>query len=71
MRLVSMIVISLMAGCVVGGFVWYGWGLTQNIVAAARRSLERKRLAAMAVAEKKRAEIEEEVRREQEQHGQE
>lgn len=60
------VALSLMAGFVVGGFVWYGWGLVENLAAALRQYLERRRLAAEQAAREKRAAIEQEVKREQE-----
>jgi len=31
MRFLEMLAIALMAGCIGAGFVWFGWGIAENV----------------------------------------
>ena len=48
MLLGRIVIISLMVGLVVGGFVWYGWGLAENIGRLLTDEAERKTLGIRA-----------------------
>ena len=37
MQTLRIIALSVLAGCIAGGFVWYLWGLVENVRSFARR----------------------------------
>ncbi|NIA16167.1 MAG: hypothetical protein GWP08_19060 [Nitrospiraceae bacterium] len=66
MPLYKLIVISLMVGLVAAGLVWFLIEFVQNVLVAVRVAAEKKVLRAQQEEERKRQELEDQVRDERE-----